>query len=189
VKVAELQQHLTDLARFLKATGGSKVGDELAAAAKGLEPFRNATIKEFADFLARAEGYRARDEVPLTPPQGARTGAKSAGSKPRPTDPDVAAVAAETKKLFDCAADPSVTVEQIETLAQRLNELKKPGLLTVAEAIGLKGMGSKNKGPIIESIRQRLLGVKGAAIRSKLTGRPGEGNSTPMTAEEPLTVS
>ncbi len=57
MKVADLQQHLADLARLLDSAGVKKevVGD-LNAIRDGLSPFRDLPLKGFADFLTSRGG-------------------------------------------------------------------------------------------------------------------------------------
>jgi hypothetical protein len=172
MKVADLQQHLADLGRLLEASGARTVAADLAAIHDGLAPFRELPLKGFAEFLTRAEAYRRGGEVPIRPPKGGsgRRGPETGARKPGP--PDVEALAREARDLYERAADPSVTEGKVEDLARRLGGLAKDGLVTVAEATGLKGMKSKKKDDILGVIRQRILSRKGSSQRVGLIDRP-----------------
>jgi hypothetical protein len=170
VKVADLQQHLADLARLLEASGAKAVAGDLAAIGKGLAPFRELPLKSFAAFLTKAEAYSG-GEVPLARPAGQRSAAKRAAKAP---GPGAEAMANEARELYERAADPAVTLEEIDRLASRLGSLSKDGLAAVAEGIGLKGIRAKTKGFIQEAIRSRITARKGTAQRVGLLDRPGE---------------
>src|SRR5947209_7564307 len=87
MKVADLQQHLADLARLLEVSGAKTVAGDLAAIRDGLAPFRELPLKGFAEFLARADEYRRGGGVPVKPPKGSGSGKKVAAqgeTKPPP---------------------------------------------------------------------------------------------------------
>jgi hypothetical protein len=169
MSVADLQQYLADLARLLEAGGARGVAADLAAIRDGLAPFRGLTLRKFAEFLVRAEAF-SRGEVPPATLRRGRGGAKTAGSKKATADP--AALGREVQGLFERAADPAVTAEQIEAAVGRLGGLTKDVLVAVAEAIGLQGMRSKKKDDIQAAIRHRLLARKGTSVRTGLIDRP-----------------
>jgi hypothetical protein len=75
-------------------------------------------------------------------------------------------------------ADPAVTGEQIDALVGRLGGLTKDGLVTVADAIDLKGMKAKKKDDILGAMRQRFHARKGATQRAGLIDRPAAAGST-----------
>src|SRR5689334_5257294 len=102
--VADLQRHLSDLARFLEAAGVKKdVPADLLAIQDALGAFRDVPLKTFAEFLKRAEAY-SRGEVPVTAQKGRRT--KQATPKPPPADPND--VARRLRAFYDGVADPSI---------------------------------------------------------------------------------
>src|SRR5262245_30537592 len=114
MKVAELQQHLADLARLLEGAGVKKevVGD-LNAIRDGLAPFSDLPLKGFADFLIRAEAYRSSGEVP-TGKTAAKKSSGKGGTKAAP--PDVPSLAREVKQLYDQATAPSTTEASIDAV-------------------------------------------------------------------------
>ena len=185
MKVADLQQHLGDMARLLESAGVKRevVGD-LNAIRDGLVPFRDLPLRGFADFLARAEAYRSGGEVPMSPPKAKPQ--KAASKAGTTLTVEVQALARQVKHLYDQAADPSTNEASIDAILNSLEPLDKKGLVTVAEAIDLKGFGSKTKPQIAAAIRQRILARKGSSQRVGLLDRPGPasgGLSAPTPAQ------
>jgi hypothetical protein len=172
MRVADLQRHLADLARLLESAGVKKevVGD-LNAIRDGLAPFLDLPLRGFADFLTRAEAYRRGGEVPVAAP---KTTARKAGGRAAAAGPavDVQAVARQVRQLYDQAADLSTTEAGIDAVLARLEPLDKKGLVAVADAIELKGVGSKTKPQIVAAIRQRIVARKGSSQRVGLLDRP-----------------
>jgi hypothetical protein len=163
--VADLQQHLADLARLMESASARAVAGDLAAIRDALTPFRDSTLKAFAGFLGRAEAW-SRGDVPITPARGGRGGARPA------VKADADGIVREIRALYDQAGSQAVSVEQIETAVTRLTSLSKGALVAVAEGIEMKGMKSKSKDAILTAVRQRLLAVKGSAQRAGLIDRP-----------------
>lgn len=171
MKVADLQQHLADLARWLGAAGAGKVGKDLEAIREGLAPFREQSLTDFAAFLSRAETYARTGEVPLKGRAAATTN-KPRATRPKPPATDTEPLAREVQHLYDRAADPTVTREMIETTVARLKPLKKPELVTIADRIGLLGQSRKTLEQIRQGIQDRILARKGATQRAGLIDRP-----------------
>lgn len=171
MKVADLQKHLGDLATLLGSAGVKKeVVSDLNAIRDGLIPFRDLPLKGFADFIVRAEAYRSSGEVPSTASTNRRKQSGATGTKA--AAPDIQSLAQEVKQLYDQAANPSTTEASIDALLERLGSVDKKGLVTVAEAIELRGVNSKTKPGIISAIRQRILARKGSTQRVGLLDRP-----------------
>jgi hypothetical protein len=186
MKVADLQQHLADLGRMLEAAGAKSVATDLAAIQKGLSPFRELPLKGFADFLVRAEAYRAGGEVPpVAPKSGGKGKGAAAKAAAKPALPDAAALAQEVRSLYDRAADPAVTAEQIDALGGRLAGLTKDGLVAVAEAIDMRGMKSKKKDEILAAIQNRIRTRKGATQKVGMIDRLGQDASNAASAPRP----
>src|SRR5262245_32557837 len=111
MNVADLQRHLAELRRMLEAAGvkGAVISD-LDAIGEGLRPFQQHSLRDFAGFLIRAEAF-SRGEVPVTPPKGRRPSATPRpGAKPKSPLADPTTLAQEAKRIYDQAADSSVTV-------------------------------------------------------------------------------
>jgi len=170
MKVAELQQHLADLARLLETAGVKKeIVSDLNAIRDGLVPFRDLPLKAFGDFLLRAEAYRSSGEVPTAKAGGKKPSTKGSTKAPAP---DVQTLAREVKHLYDQATAPSTTEASIDAVMARLAPVNQKGLVTIAEAIELKGIGSKTKPAIIAAIRQRIVARKGSFQRVGMLDRP-----------------
>lgn len=176
MKVADLQQHLMHVRQLLEAAGaGSKITSDIISIGQGLQPFREFGLKEFADFLIRAEAY-SRGEVPIAPSKKGKGTPKT--TTQAATKPDVAALAAEAKQLYEQASASSTTLEMIEHLASRISGLDKKGLTEVAMAIDLKIASSTTKPAILQAIRNRIIDRKGSFQRAGLLDRPTETNQT-----------
>jgi hypothetical protein len=175
MKVVDLQLHLDELKRLLEAAGTKgAILTDLSAIGGGLAPFRQHSLKEFADFLLRAEEFDRTGVVTVKPVKGKKPGTKEA--KPKEPPPDASSLAQESKRLYEQAIDPAVTVETVDALVARVGKLKKPGLVSVATALELK-IGSKMTMPaILEAIRQRILNRKGSWQRTGLLDRPTSPN-------------
>jgi hypothetical protein len=163
--VADLKQHLTDLAKLLDAAGGRQVAKDFALMAEGLTPFAGQSLAEFTRLLALAHEYRTTGK--LTPPPKAARAAKLAKAK---TDP--AAVAAALRALYDRAGDPALPLEQINAELGQLAGLTKPGLLIVAERMELAGLKAKKVDDIKAAIRQKVLDRRSSAQRGQLMEAP-----------------
>ena len=155
--VAELQLLLSDLGKFLRASESAKVAGELEYISARLAPFREYKLKAFADFLEQAEAY---SRGALAPPQG-----KGGGRKKR----DPAAVEEACRRVMELyakAIDPAVTLEQIESAVQALQELDPPAtrLDEMTRQMGYTRK-FKAKAEALKAIRQKILGRKGAFDR------------------------
>jgi hypothetical protein len=164
--VQELRETLTQLVGLLQAA------DAKAATTRGLTEFIEAT-GPFGDlslkaFVKLAEAGR----TPLPPRPGP-------GGKGR-TDP--AELAADVKSLYDRAADPTVTEDQVRAACAKLGGLTKEALVRLADSIELFGMKSKTKGGVVADITHRVLDRKGAAIRRQLIDRPGQDVTAELSA-------
>jgi hypothetical protein len=158
VTVAELQSLLSDLGKFLRASESAKVAGELEYISTKLAPFRGYKLKAFGDFLEQAEAY---SRGALAPPRG-----KGAGKKGKADPAAVEQACQRALELYGKAIDPSVTVEQIETAMQALQDLDPPKarLDELARQMGYT-QKFKGKPDVIKAIRQKIIGRKGAFER------------------------
>ncbi len=184
MNVAGLQQHFADLARLLEASGAKGVAGDFMAIHHGLAPFSHMTLKDFSDFLARADTFARTGQVPVTASRAKTTSPRAKGGIAR-VHADPSTLARETKDLYDRASDPAVTDSHIAELMSRLKSLTQAGLVTVAEAIELKGTGSKTKPKIIEAIQRRIEERKGSKVRSELIHRAQNGSGNEETLAMP----
>jgi nucleoid DNA-binding protein len=184
MNVRELRQHLVDLGKVLSSAkaSASVVGD-LESICAGLAPFEKCTLKDFAAFLIQAEGY-SRGEVPV------KGVAKDAKEKPPKTEIDADALMMEIKLLYDNAASPSTSQEQIDAALGKVSKLKKNAVIAVAEKLDLKVPKSKSSTDIVVMIRQRIFARKGSATRAELIDRPTANGQQPApksAAMDPMT--
>ncbi len=184
MNVANLRQYLADLKRMLDVAGvKGPIIEDLAAIDAGLKPFEAHSLKDFADFLVRAEAF-SRGEVPVKPLKGQRrTVSSPSTSKPKTANADLASLAQEAKRIYDQAPSESLTVEMIDALADRLKPLTTADLTTVAATLNLKVARSATKGKIVDAIRKWILDRKGSAQRAGLLDRPTMPRPTPAGGE------
>jgi hypothetical protein len=153
VTVAELQSLLSDLAKFLRASGGAAVAGELDLISARLAPFSGQKLKAFGDFLIKAEEY-SRGALA---PKPTRTGGKAKA--------DPAAVEKACRRvseLYDRAVDPAVSVGAIEEALLELQAADPPKakLDEVAKRIGA-ARSFRSKPEVLKEIRAKLVGRKG----------------------------
>jgi hypothetical protein len=163
VKVADLQQHLVDLAKLLDASGAKGVATDLNAIQTGLTPFRDVPLRTFADFLVRAEAY-SRDPVPIVPPKTRQPRASTS----RKAKADPAEVVERLRQLYERSGDPSVSTEELDQGLRLLGDLTKDGLLQVADALEIKGLSKKKVPEIREAVRQKVFNRRGASQRASM---------------------
>ena len=184
MNVRELRQHLCDLGKVMTAAKASAaVVNDLAAICDGLAPFEQHSLKDFADFLVRADGY-SRGEVPIkVKPKSKETG--KGKQKKEPIDVDSLMI--EIRDLYEHAATSAVTQERIDAAMEKAGSAGKNALVAISEAIGLHGMKSKTIPAIVSLIRQRIGARKGSTQRAELTDRPTANKDTsPNSAVDPL---
>ena len=164
--VADLKQHLADLAKLLDATGGKTVAKDLASIADGLTPFASQSLPEFSKFLALAHEYQTTGKLsaPATAPRAASKSAANA--------PNVEEIAQRLRSLYDRAGNLSITMLQIETDLGQLKGLKKDGLVRICDVLELMGMAKKTIPIITGAIRQKILDRRSAAQRAEMIQNP-----------------
>jgi len=153
MNVNDLQQFLQSLSRPLSVSGAKTVANDLDRMCGGLEPFRELSVAQFADFLARAEVYARTGVVPAT------GGAKAAGAKGpgKAANPEALAAAVEQiRSLYDRVTSLEVTYSIIEAEVKKLDkQFKKDEILEIAKGIGIGGK-PRTKKDALEEIQRRL---------------------------------
>lgn len=154
--VAELQLLLSDMSKFLRAAEAAKVARELEYIGVKLTPFKEYKLKTFADFLEKCEAASRGVPAPKSP----RGGKKK--SDPAALEQAIQRV----MHVYDRAIDPSVTIEQIESTVQALQDLD-PKQTTLDELVKNMGFTQKfrPKAKAFQAIRQKIMGRKGAFDR------------------------
>ena len=146
--VAELQMLLSDVGKFLRATGASTSAGELEYFSARLQPFAGVKLKAFADSLQPA--------APKVSPSSAPKGVGKKGKA------DPLAVEQACQRVLDVygkAIDPSVTQEQIEAVVRELQDLdplkaRRPGPTDGLHA-EVQGQGRSPQGDPIEDHRSQ----------------------------------
>jgi len=167
VNVADLRQHLDDLAKLLDASGGKSVAKDFAAIAEGLAPFSTQPLAEFSRFLVQAHEYHTTGTL-----AAAGKPARKAAPRAAKVKVDPAEIAAAVRALYDRANDLSLTMEHIDAELAKMSGLSKDGLLEVCGAMELVGLKSKKVDEIRASIRQKVLDRRGAAQRVGMIEEP-----------------
>ena len=131
---------------------------ELEIISAQLTPFKDYTLKAFADFLVQAEAYSRGALAPKT---------KSAPVKKGKADP--AAIEQACQNILDVyakAIDPTVTLEQFDATVRTLEEsnASKARLDELARQMGYS-QKFKSRPDVLKAIRQKIISRKGAFER------------------------
>lgn len=166
MKVAELQSFVKTLVQPLSSVGVSKtVCTNLEDVAAALEPFRDLSLSQLADFLAKAEEFQ-RTGVLATPAKPAR--ARAAKASPL----SVAEAVQKVRDLYERAADPTLTYAAIDAEIQLLNKaLLKDPILAVATEMGIV-LTQKTKKGALEEIQRLITDRKGSFERTQFRSVP-----------------
>jgi hypothetical protein len=167
MNVAALQSFLKNLAGTLEQADGRAVAKDLEQVCQGLEPFRELRVKDFADFLVRAEQY-TRDPNLLT--MGRRRGRPPA----QPADPEkVRNTALAVRSLEDRATDNSVSMADIKAQLDQLGQpLTGEEAVDVAREVGIAMEGRMTKAAALRQIRHRIEERKRSAVPTRTATTP-----------------
>jgi hypothetical protein len=146
MNVADLQEYFHNLGLFVNKSGGAKLTADLDDLQRSLAPFAAMTVKEFADFLTGKQ-----------PPVKA--------AKPAKVKPNAEDLANHVRRLYDTINEPTVNNESVETVLGQLDKLTVADLKVVAGKIEYR-VSKEKKPQIIEAIRNRILGRRGAHQRA-----------------------
>ena len=165
--VSLVQQHFLDLTRLLAGAEAKKVVAEFERIAAGLEPFRDKSIAEFADFLVKAEEYHRTGILPI----GKQA---KAPAKPKAPKVDMAAVIAGLKLCDEQASHGKLNADELQGFMTMANALTVAQLKTVAADLGLPLAKSATKPKIVDSIRKSIEERHGSALRTQMIHPPAE---------------
>lgn len=159
--VAELQKCLRSFGEILSSAGAkSPAVGELDLVRAKLEIFREQSLKDFADFLERAEAYWRSGEIPIKKvPTRRSSSGKAQGSQMAARD-----AALRVRDLYARATDSAVTREIVEATVQALNPLTKNELIDLAVQIEIT-QKLKTKSDILKALERKILDRKGAFVR------------------------
>ena len=152
MKVAELQQFLSQIVPFVKAAKASDaVASELARTAACLEPFKDQSLTEFNDFLIKAEEYQ-RTGVFTKKPSAARTA--KAPKAPKLTVADAAQI---FLSLYERATDPTLDYAFIDAEISKFNDLTVAELKNLAKEVNKTFAKSKMTRPEMVGALKRMI--------------------------------
>jgi len=155
-----MQQHFRELSALIRSAGAaSKLVDEFLAVAMALEPFREHSVGAFASFLVRADEFDKTGKVTVTATKPKRTAAPKALKVIKPSD---AEILARLSTLYRGILNPNLTDETIEAELLLVDQLKTPGLQTLATEVGIG-----------ERIKKFKVPDKKAAIKQAIRDRRG----------------
>jgi hypothetical protein len=181
IRVAEVQQYLSNLVSLLRTNGSSQLASDLERWCGSLEAFKDMSLGEFADFLRLAEEHLRTGVLPV----------KSGKGKGLPKEIDVEKVRIATevvKGLFERATDPDLQYASIDAEIERLQkELSKEEALEVAHAIGINAAFKLKKEALVE-IRRRITDRKASFERVQFFPSSPQPDTNPGPATPPETL-
>jgi len=144
---------LQSLSRPLSVSGAKTAANDLDRMCAALEPFRELSVPQFADFLVNAEAYARTGEVPTAgraKASGARAAAKAA-------DPQALAAAVEQmRSLYERVTAPEISYAAIEAEVKKLDkQFTKDAILEIARGLEISGT-LKTKKAALEEIQRRF---------------------------------
>jgi hypothetical protein len=159
VNVEELLSQLSNVSEFLRrAKAKEKIVDEMEQLCLLMQPYRERSVKDFKELLAKA------DEIVHA---GATIKKPRSNSAATRSDPQAAA-AAERKivEYYHRATDPTITRELIEAAVAELEKTNpaKASLDALLKQIGV-GQKTKSKKDALNRIAATILDRKGAFER------------------------
>ncbi len=149
MEVSQLKQFILSLESPIRASGGTKVADDLARMVAALSAFDRLTVSDFADFLVQAEEYHRTGVLPAATSKRGGRATKASGLKGEMLVKDVAA---QIERICDSASDSSQSHEELERQIQSL--LKKPtknDIVAIARELHIPG-SFKTKGDAINAV-------------------------------------
>jgi hypothetical protein len=174
MKVADLQLFLRQIGPFAKAAGASdKAFAELERAGQCLEPFREQSLADFSDFVAKtAEHYARTGEFAqiVKPAKGRATTRAPKAPKISLTD-----AAATFQGLYDRATDPTLEYGMIDVEIDKFTSFTVAQLKELAKSVGITLAGKATKPLILEAFKSRIKERKGSHERNQF--RPAEGGT------------
>jgi len=166
MKVADLQQFLRHIGPFAKAAGASdKVSADLDRVGQCLEPFREQSVADFSDFLAKTiEHYTRTGEFAqiVKPAKG-----RAKTSTPKAPKISLTDAAATFQGLYDRAIDPTLEYSTIDAEIDKFTPLTIPQLKELAKTVGITLSGKGTKPVILDAFKNRIKERKGSHERNQ----------------------
>jgi hypothetical protein len=164
--VNQLETTLRQLAVLMEAVEGKQQGvRDVRDLADRLAPFARLSLREFADFLVKAEAYSRGDlESVFGKPKPARSGRPAKA----PANPDrIPEAIARLKSQYDRALDSGVTTDTVNDAVDPLSSFTKPELEQVALGCGFQ-QKFKKKDDILTALKKWILQRKGSFDRASI---------------------
>jgi hypothetical protein len=173
MKVAELQSFLRQIVPFTRAAGaGAKVSEDLDRVGECLEPFKEQSVGEFADFLRMADEYVRNGTLPASAKAARR---RSSNGEPHAEKLSLEAAAQTFMSLYERAADPALDDEVIDAEISKFYDLSIPQLKSLGEQIDHPLPTNLRKKPEIIAVFKRMIKDRHAS---------SERSSSPNAEEE-----
>jgi hypothetical protein len=155
MKVSALQQFLSQLVPLMEATNASQaVIAELKRTGQCLEPFKEASLADFNEFLRNADECVRTNKWPQPGKKATTKGTKA----PKIT---VAEAAQKFLALKERATDPSLENHMIDLEIDAFNTLTMPQLKDLAKEVGqVLPSKAKSKNQIISEIKRVIKELK-----------------------------
>lgn len=162
MRVAELQQFLSQIVPFARAAGAAdKVATELGRTVECLALFKDKTLAEFNDFLRKADEYDRTGKLtaPVKPARAAKA--------PKVSVEDAAQRFAA---LYERATDPQLEYATIDAEIDALGSLTATGLKEVARKVNITLPTKATKPQILSELKRRVKERKGSFERTQFRG-------------------
>lgn len=180
MNVTDLQQFLRSLAQPLTSAGGRKAADDLEKAVQGMEPFREMSVQQFSEFLARAEHLVRTGELPTT---GGRS--RSRSGQPRPgSEEQVKEATQRVLDLYEQAQEPDFNPESARQTVQELNRLTLNELKLVARELDLN-RSYRTKEDALNDIERKITGRRDETERGGARPHEAGARSDERREEQP----
>lgn len=171
MNVAALQSFLKNTATILEQAEGRTIAKELEQVCQGLEPFKELRVKEFAEFLVRAEQYTRDPNLLLLGRGRSRRAVQPINAE------KVRTAALAIRALEDRATDDSVSLADIKAqLIQVGQPLTKEEAVEVAKEVGVTP-SRMTRAAALREIRHRLEDRKRAASSGRRQPTPAVANA------------
>jgi hypothetical protein len=156
MKVAELQSFLRQIVPFTQAAGASaKVTEDLDRVGEGLEPFKEQSLGEFADFLRMADEYVRNGTLPASAKSSRRR--SSSNGEPQTPKLSLEAAAQTFMSLYEQGADPALDDEVIDAEISKFYDLSISQLKSLGEQVDHPVPTNLRKKPEIIALFKRMI--------------------------------
>jgi hypothetical protein len=165
MNVDALSNFFNRAADLMEAAGAKGTPDEVREMARTLGVFGELSLKQFAEFLVKAEAFSRGDLESVFPKPKEKKPRTPKTPKAAP-DPEKVPNATRTlQTLYERALDPSVTEASVSNAIEPMEDFKLDELKRIAVDCGFKQKFA-NKKAVLDALRKWILGRKGAFHRA-----------------------